>query len=97
MCLWFFYWRKQIDQVDLSCIFNMFVKSAEIFKRHWKNFSSNKNEQELKFKTGLEYFDNPQFFELKLFFSIASRNFSADFTNMFKVLERYAKPGCLRQ
>ena len=45
--------------------------------------------KKMMFKMGLEYFDNLQFFDLKLF-SNASRNFSADFTNMFKLLERSA-------
>ena len=67
---------------------NMFVKSAENFQEALKKFSS-KNEHESKFKMGLEYFDNLQFLDLKLF-SNASRNFSVDFTNMFKLLERSA-------
>ena len=69
----------------------MFVKSAENFQEASKlKFSSKKkNEHESKFKMDLEYFDNLQFLGLKLF-SNASRNFSVDFTNMFKLLERSA-------
>ena len=77
--------------MDLSSTLNMFVKSAENFQEAFekKNQLKKKNEHESKFKMGLEYFDNLQFFDLKLF-SNASRNFSADFTNMFKLLERSA-------
>ena len=52
-----------------------------------KKFSE--NFEKMKLKMRLEYSDKTSFFEVKLF-SNASRKFSVDFTDMFKVSERSA-------
>ena len=68
----------------------MFVKSTEnILEVFEKSFLS-KNEEETKLKMWLEYSDKTSFFEKKLF-SKGSRNFSMDFTSMFKVSEKFTE------
>ena len=68
----------------------MFVKSIENFLEALEKSFCSQNEEEMKLKMELEYSNKTSFFELRLFFSKASRNFSMDFANMFGVSERFA-------
>ena len=82
--------KTDMGKINLSNTFNMFVKSTENFLEAFekKRFSS-KNEEQMKINMGLGYSDKTSFFELK-FFSMASKNFSVDFTNMFDLSEMSA-------
>ena len=68
----------------------MLAKSIENILEALKKSFCSQNEEEMKLKMELEYSNKTSFFELRLFCSKVSRNFSMDFTNMFEVSERFA-------
>ena len=94
----FFYWRKELGQANLADTLIMFVKHIENFLEAFakKRISAPK----IKFCQNIPtpfWVSFPSHFLSLNFWKKASRNFSVDFTNMFKMSTRSDWPRSLRQ
>ena len=85
-----FYWYKDLGSVDLSDTSSMFVKPAENFLEAFDKKFQFKKWGRNEFQNAIGIFWQNLIFWAESFFSNDSRNFSVDFTNMFKVSERFA-------